>query len=103
MEVRVKIRDDNGILRGGAADTRAIQASQADPARRNAPAGKASADRVELSDQARALFVAKEALSALPDVRRDRVELLRQAVKAGAYHVPAEKIAERMLADGLFA
>lgn len=58
---------------------------------------------MEVSEKARALRAAHEALSQLPAVRTEKVESLKQSIKAGAYQVPAEKVAERMLGDGLFA
>jgi anti-sigma28 factor (negative regulator of flagellin synthesis) len=33
----------------------------------------------------------------------DRVEPLKRMIKDGTYHVPGEKIAERLLGEGLFA
>jgi negative regulator of flagellin synthesis FlgM len=99
----VKIQDDNGTLQGIPAQARGIQAGQADLRKKNLSAAKDTGDRVELSDQARALYVANEALSALPEIRQDVVEPLKAAVKSGAYRVPGEKIAERMLAEDLFA
>lgn len=98
----MKIRDDNGILRGIPPHPQPVQPNRPDPKVQTPSVGKPSEDRVELSDRARALHVAKEALSRLPEVRRDRVEALRHAVKAGVYQVPGEKIAERMLSEGLF-
>ena len=99
----MKIRDDNGTLQSNPAQARAIQASQADPRKKNLSTAKVTGDRVELSDQARALYAANEALSALPEIRQDRVEPIKALVKSGAYRVPGEKIAQRMLAEGLFA
>ncbi len=98
----MKIRDDNGIHRGIPPQARPVKASQPDSRTQTSSAGDAAGDRVELSDRARALHVAKEALSRLPEVRQDRVEAIRRTVKAGAYQVPGEKIAERMLGEGLF-
>jgi negative regulator of flagellin synthesis FlgM len=49
------------------------------------------------------LLVAKKALSQSPEVRQEKVEALKQMVRAGTYQVPGEKVAERMLGDGLFA
>jgi negative regulator of flagellin synthesis FlgM len=100
--VPVKIRDDSGLPQGIHPRLRGVQPSRPDPAAAGPSAGKPSGDRVELSDQARALHAAKEALSQLPEVRQDLVKDLRERVKAGTYAVPADKIAERMLGEGLF-
>ena len=99
----MKIRDDHGLPRGIPPQPRPVQGTRPDPgADPSAPAPK-TGDRVELSEKARALRVAHAALSQLPPVRTEKVESLKQAVQAGTYQVPAEKVAERMLGDGLFA
>jgi negative regulator of flagellin synthesis FlgM len=64
---------------------------------------RSSGDRIELSDRARALLVASDAIAKLPDIRVDKVESFKQLVKEGKYHVSGEKIAERLLGEGLFA
>ncbi len=35
----------------------------------------------------------------LPDIREDRVEELRARIQSGSYHVGADKIAEKIIAD----
>jgi negative regulator of flagellin synthesis FlgM len=64
---------------------------------------KDGGDRVELSDKARALLVASDAIGQLPQIRADKVESLKQSIKDGSYHVPGDKIAERILGEGVFA
>jgi negative regulator of flagellin synthesis FlgM len=73
-----------------------------DPTTQSPRSDKVEKDRVELSDRARALQVAQEALAKLPEIRQDRVEPLKKMVKAGAYRVPGEAVAERLLGDGIF-
>ncbi len=99
----MKIRDDDGMPRGIQPQPRPIEAGRLDSKPQASTSGKPVADRVELSDRARSLHLAQEALSRLPEIRQDRVEALRQMVKAGTYHVPSDKIADRMLGEGLFA
>jgi negative regulator of flagellin synthesis FlgM len=101
----VKIDNDSRI------PTPPLTAGNADRTRKAAKAGKASArseaaagtpigtDRVEVSDQARAMQVATEALKQAPQIRADKVAALKAKIKAGTYKVSGEDIAERMLAD----
>lgn len=99
----MKIRDDNGMPRSVPPRPRSVQGPQADPKSTPSPTAGSVGDRVELSDRARKLQVAREALSQLPEVRQEKVQALKQLVKSGAYEVPGEKVAERMLGEGLFA
>jgi negative regulator of flagellin synthesis FlgM len=103
MEVPVKIHDDSGMPRSIPNHARPVQGSRPDPNSDSQTIRRAGQDRVELSDRARALLVAKEALSQTPPVRAEKVEALKQMVRDGAYQVPAEKVAARMLGEGLFA
>lgn len=98
----MKIQNDKGIPGGIPPQPRPVQGSQLDRPVQASPGQRPTADRVELSDRARALHAAREALSQLPQIRQDRVEALKRLVVAGTYGVPGEKVAERMLAEGLF-
>lgn len=64
-----------------------------------APTTPASADRVDISDQGRAMQVATAALKQAPAIRADRVAELKARIKDGTYQVPGEAVAERMLTD----
>ena len=44
---------------------------------------------------------AKEIINALPDVRKDKVQKLKEQIKAGKYQVDAEAVAEKLIADHL--
>jgi flagellar biosynthesis anti-sigma factor FlgM len=60
-----------------------------------------SADVVRVSGQAAAVARLAERVSALPDVRQDRIDALRPQIEAGTYRPPARAIAEAMIAgDG---
>ena len=98
----MKIRDDNGLPQDIQPRLRAVQPSRSDPKAEDPSAAKPADDQVELSDMARALHAAKEALSQLPKVRQDKVAALKEKVKAGEYDVPAAKVAIQMLDEGLF-
>jgi len=80
-----------------------VQGGKLDPNPQAGQSGKTGGDRVELSDRARALIVASASLKTAPQIRIDKVDSLKQKIKDGTYHVPGEKIAERVLGEGLFA
>ncbi len=56
-----------------------------------------SADSVTLSDGAKTLAVAREAVKAAPDVRDDKVSEIKQQVTDGTYKVSAKVLARKML------
>ena len=58
-------------------------------------------DRVQISPQVRELRSSREAAAALPEIREDRVAVIRAQIEAGTYRVDAEKIADRMVAEAL--
>jgi negative regulator of flagellin synthesis FlgM len=99
----VKIRNEDGISRGLAQTPQPVQGGKLDPNAKTGPTGKLGGDRVELSDRARALLVASDALKNAPQIRKDKIESIKQTLTDGTYHVPGEKIAERLLGEGLFA
>lgn len=64
------------------------------------PAG----DRVSLSSEALLQSAAREAASAAPDIRQDKVEAIKQRVDGGEYPVDARRIAEKLVrSEGLLA
>lgn len=54
-------------------------------------------DRAEFSERSLLLSKARGTMEALPDVRADRVDALRQEINTGAYQVPYEKLAGKLL------
>ncbi|WP_083525013.1 flagellar biosynthesis anti-sigma factor FlgM [Thermotalea metallivorans] len=58
---------------------------------------KQEKDKVEISEQARALQVALNAYKKLPDIRKDKVNEISKQIKSGNYHPSAEEIAECIL------
>ena len=55
------------------------------------------ADPVGLSERAQELARAQQAVDAAPDVRSDKVAELKKRIEEGAYDVPAELLADKML------
>jgi flagellar biosynthesis anti-sigma factor FlgM len=54
-------------------------------------------DSVNVSDNARSLSNAREAVRQSPDIRQDKVADIKQRVTDGTYAVPARVLARRML------
>jgi len=62
------------------------------------PLGKNATDVARLSTGSDAIQSLKARLADVPDVRRERVDSLRQAISAGTYQISPQAIAEAMLA-----
>jgi negative regulator of flagellin synthesis FlgM len=103
MEASVKIHNDDGISRGLPQSAQAVQGGKVDAQAKAGQAKAAGEDRVELSDRARAMQVASTALDKSPEIRQDKVDQFKALLKDGKYNVPGEKIADRLLGEGLFA
>jgi len=74
------------------------EVSNAKPKPEAQPAAKAGkADSVEISEQARELARAQQAVEAAPDVRADKVAELKKQIEEGTYNVPAEALADKLL------
>lgn len=56
-------------------------------------------DKVDLSDQAKGLQVALQALKNVPEIRTDKVEALKEAIQKGKYQVSSSQIAEAILRE----
>lgn len=55
-------------------------------------------DQVSFSAIGRDIQIAKTALGAVPDVREDKVNALRESIANGTYQVSAESFADKLLA-----
>jgi negative regulator of flagellin synthesis FlgM len=71
------------------------------PGASSAPAAPRQADSVELSDAARALTSASQAVSDAPDVREDRVAALKAQIACGNYSVDSSTLARAMVRSKL--
>src|SRR5437660_1542101 len=67
----------------------------AKPAHRHSQAPKA--DSVTLSDSARSLAAAREAVQQVPDVREGKVADIKQRVESGTYEVSSRVLARKMV------
>jgi len=64
-----------------------------------APAQSLQTDSVEISERARELARAKQAVEAAADIRTDKVAALKKQIADGTYNVPAEALADKLLDD----
>ena len=78
------------------------------PAQKAAQPQKAStqkpptqADRVQISDRAREMQAARQAVAQMPDVDEDKVARIKAQIQNGTYKVDGRKVADNMLAESL--
>jgi negative regulator of flagellin synthesis FlgM len=68
----------------------------------SAPVAPTSAsDAVQVSDAARLVAVAQEALAVVPDIRMEKVEAIKSQMDADAYHPDGEAVAEGLIKEHL--
>ena len=58
-------------------------------------------DTVVISDTAKRIQEARKQLDEIPDIREDKVAQLKRQIKNGTYEMNAEKIADKMIKEGL--
>lgn len=58
-----------------------------------------SKDRVDISEKAKEAARLMEEIKAIPEIREQRVEELREAIKSGRYRIDSVKLAERILRE----
>lgn len=56
---------------------------------------------VEISEHAQLMKQASEIARNTPDIRRDKVEMLKKSIQDGTYHVESSKIADRLVDEHL--
>lgn len=62
---------------------------------------RSGAFSLELSVQRREIMHVNDLLQSTPDVREAKVEQIQKDIQTGAYNVKAEKIAEKIIQEGL--
>jgi len=60
-------------------------------------------DKVEISSKAVEIKVALEALSSVPEVRKDRVEELKKLIEEGKYNPDPKEVAKKILEEHFFS
>ena len=63
--------------------------------------GKDVIDKVELSSNKKMVETIVEKVKALPEIRQDKVEQIRQAIKSETYNVKGELIAKSILKSNI--
>jgi negative regulator of flagellin synthesis FlgM len=63
--------------------------------------GQLSGEKVELSEKASYLNKIREVIQNTPDIREEKVSLLREKIAVGSYNVSGQEIAEKMLNEFL--
>jgi flagellar biosynthesis anti-sigma factor FlgM len=86
---RTYIQNADVARSGGAPQTGKVHHHHTQPS--------ASADSVTLSDSARSLAAARDAVQNAPDVRDEKVAEIKQQVADGTYSVSARVLARKML------
>jgi len=99
----MQIQDEPGGSLGIGQGSRPITPARSDRSKESKASGWSGEDRLELSERARALAVAKEAIGITPVIQEDKVDHIKNSIKNGSYHVPSEEIASRMLGEGFLA
>ncbi len=62
---------------------------------------QAATDDVKLSSKARLYKKVKKAALEAPDIRKERVESLREKIEAGTYNVKGERVARKIAQESL--
>lgn len=58
-----------------------------------------SKDRVDISERAKDAARLMEEIKAIPDIRTEKVDELREAIKSGRYRIDSVKLAEKILKE----
>ncbi len=56
-------------------------------------------DSVEISQMGKDFQIAKQAVTATPDIRQEKVEEIKQKLASGNYEISLEDLAEKMIND----
>lgn len=97
----MKVNGSNGGVELNAY-VKQVQQQQRKPneqAAQSAPKQGDTADKVNLSDQAKEILQASRAAREVPDVRTDKVEKARMEVEKGTYNVVGAQVATDMMRE----
>ena len=95
----MKSVDLNAINSAQQAQSQKVEPRSANTESTRRPTVSQESDQVNVSDTGMQVGRMVQRARELDEVRQERVESLRQQVKAGEYHVSAEKIAEAILKE----
>ncbi|MCS7233109.1 MAG: flagellar biosynthesis anti-sigma factor FlgM [Synergistetes bacterium] len=60
-------------------------------------------DKVEISSRAVELKIAKDALSKVPDIRKEKVEEIKKLIEEGKYNPDLKQVARKILEEFYFS
>ncbi len=87
---------------GGVGSTQSVTGPRPSATPAAAPVASASAsDAVQVSSAARLVAIAQEALAAVPDIRMDKVEAIKNQMDADAYNPDGEAVAQGLIKEHL--
>ena len=75
--------------------------NKVDPSNNKADNAAVKTDTVVISDAAKRIQEIRSQLDEVPDVREEKVAQLRQQIEDGTYEIKPDKIAEKMISEGL--
>ena len=91
---RINQRNYDPAITGQSAVRRTDRAAEAQK-----PNVQAPSDSVQISDEARELAKARQAVDAAPEVRSEKVASIRKSIQDGTYSVSPELLARKLLAS----
>jgi negative regulator of flagellin synthesis FlgM len=75
--------------------------NKVDPSENKSDKAAAKTDTVVISDAAKRIQEVRSQLDEVPDVNEEKVARLRNEIESGTYEINADKIAGKMLREGL--
>lgn len=70
-----------------------------DPSKPSADAVETKKDRLDLSSEAQALQRFLKAVEELPDVREERINAIKDALRSGSYRVSGKQVVDKMMRE----
>ena len=97
---RINQHQNDPAVTGPSASRRSERSAENQP--KDQERVRPASDSVEISDLARELAKARQAVDAAPDVRADKVAAIKKRIEDGTYSVSPELLARKLLegADG---
>ena len=88
-DIRIKSKSiQNRVKSGGKTTTSNTQAKVS---------SNGSTEQVAISSKAKDIQQATKAVNDTPDIRIEKVERIKEQISSGNYHVPSDKLAEKVL------
>lgn len=94
----MKIRGNNSIPNGPFGP-----APASPPTETSETPEPAAGDQIEISTESRDVQALKDAIGAMPEVRLEKIEVLKDAIEDGSYYVESETLAKHVVNEVLLA